>query len=49
MSNEKPSDKEIPSNYQPKKAELEADLRIPDATPDELLEAVINYSPRQDA
>ena len=38
-------EKEIPANYQPTKAELEADLRIPDATPDELLEAVINDNP----
>ena len=39
---------EVPENYQPTKAELEADLRIP-ATPEELLEAVINYNPRKDS
>ena len=32
------------STYQPTKAELEADVSIP-TTPDELLRAVIDYSP----
>ena len=41
-------EKDIPANYQPTKEELEADLRIP-ATPDELLEAVINYNPRKNS
>ena len=37
-----PTPRDIPPDYQPSKAELEADVSISDATPDELLEAVIN-------
>ena len=33
--------------YQPSKAELEADMSIP-TTPEKLLRAVINYDPRKD-
>ena len=34
------------SDYQPSKAELEADMSIP-CEPDELLEAVFNHQPRR--
>lgn len=34
--------REVPPDYQPSKAELEADVSIPDATPDDLLRAVIH-------
>jgi len=34
--------REAPPDYQPSKAELEADISIPDATPDALLQAVIS-------
>ena len=34
----------IDNQYQPSKAELEADMSVP-ATPDELLQAVINSKP----
>ena len=37
-----------PSNYQPSKAEMEADVSIP-TTPDALLEAVMNYKPRKES
>ena len=36
--------KPVDNQYQPSKAELEADLSIP-ATPDELLQAVFNSKP----
>ena len=36
--------KPIDNQYQPSKAELEADMSVP-ATPDELLQAVINSKP----
>ena len=36
--------KPVDNQYQPSKAELEADMSIP-ATPDELLQAVINSKP----
>lgn len=38
---------EPPADYQPSKAELEADVSIP-GTSDELLAAVLNYDPRRD-
>ena len=39
-----PRGRQIDSQYQPSKAELEADMSIP-TTPDELLRAVINHKP----
>ena len=36
-------DSKIPADYQPTKAELEADVSVP-CTPDELLEAVIRFN-----
>ena len=47
MKTERPDvigDKLIDSQYQPSKAAMEADISIP-ATPDELLQAVMNYNP----
>jgi hypothetical protein len=39
--------RDVPADYQPSKAELEADVSIPGTTPDALLEAVINGGRRQ--
>ena len=46
MRDNKPTMKSAPvdNQYQPSKAELEADMSIP-TTPDELLQAVINFKP----
>ena len=46
MSEKKPSmeSKPVDNQYQPSKAELAADMSIP-TTPDELLQAVINFKP----
>ncbi len=41
---EKPTLKVKPRNYHPTKAELEEDLSIPEATPEKLAKAVINYN-----
>ena len=35
------------SKHHPTKAELEEDLSMPDATPEKLAKAVINYNPRK--
>ena len=49
MSGKTPKPKTVDrvrSDYQPSKAELEADVSIP-CKPDELMEAVFNYQPRR--
>ncbi|MCY4660415.1 MAG: hypothetical protein OXF93_11465 [Acidobacteria bacterium] len=35
------------SSYQPTKAELEEDMRIPDATPEELAQALFGRHPKR--
>ena len=46
MKEKKNPNELVRSDYQPSKAELEADVSIP-CEPDELLEAVFNYQPRR--
>ena len=49
MKESKLEQKNPDSTYQPTKEELEADVSIPNATPDELLMAAINFNPRKNS